>query len=396
MRAAADRLRSLHESLAPARRGLEVRDASTLALQVALAEIPSPTGAESRRAEAVTEAFRARGFSPAADSVGNITALLQGSVDAPPVVVCAHLDTVFAATVEHRVIHEGGRLTGPGIGDNARGLAAMLGIAEVMRQMAPPKRPVLFAATVGEEGEGDLRGARHLFATAATGAASAVVLDGAGDERVVTHALGTRRYRIRFQAEGGHSWAASDAPNPVHAAARLAAAVAVLPRPARPRSTLAVTRLHGGDAVNAIPGDAWLDIDARSSSERILDSWEVDLRRLARQSLETENALRGPHWQPMRLRFEVVSHRPAGVAAAESVVVTSALLATECIGRRAECAIASTDANIPLSLGIPAVTLGGGGRGGDTHTSHEWFENRAGALGLGRALTVIVATASAL
>ena len=391
----ADHIRSLHESLAPARRGFEARDASTLALQVGLAEIPSPTGAESRRAAAVMKAFRARGFSPRTDGVGNVTALLDGSADAPAVAVCAHLDTVFGATVEHRVISEGGRLTGPGIGDNARGLAAMLAIAEMMRQLDPPGRSVLFAATVGEEGEGDLRGARHLFATAAAGAGSAVVLDGAGDERVVTHALGTRRYRVRFAAEGGHSWAASDAPNPVHAASRLAAAVAALPRPARPRSTLAVTRLHGGDAVNAIASDAWLDLDARSSSERILDGWEGELRRLAHQSLETENALRGRQWQPMRMRFEVVSHRPAGVAAEDSVVVTSALVATECIGRRAECAIASTDANIPLSLGIPAVTLGGGGRGGDTHTPHEWFENRAGALGLARALTVIMAAAGA-
>ena len=393
MRSAADRIHRVHATLAPARRALEADDDRTIALQVALAEIPSPTGGEHQRGDAVAAAFRARGFSPVADDAGNVMALLGVATGAPPVVVCAHLDTVFADTVEHRVVSAGERLIGPGIGDNARGLAAMLGVAEVLRRVGPLASPVLFAATVGEEGEGDLRGARHLFATAAAGAAAAVVLDGAGDERVVTHALGTRRCRVRLAAEGGHSWAASDAPNPVHAAARLAAAVSSLPRPAVPRSTLAVTRMHGGSAVNAIAEDASIDIDARSSSLAVLDAWEAQIRRLARDAVDRENATCGRQWQAMRLRFEVVSDRPPGVAPVDSMVVQSALLATECIGRRAEGAIASTDANIPLSLGIPAVTLGGGGRGGDTHTPHEWFENRAGALGLARALTVIAATA---
>lgn len=395
MHAAADRIRTVHASLTPARRELDEGDEATIGLQVALAEIPSPTGGEGRRAEAVIAAFRARGFSPVVDEVGNVTALLEGATDAPPVVICAHLDTVFADSIAHHVVTDGARLIGPGIGDNARGLAAMLGVAGLLRQMGRLKAPVLFAATVGEEGEGDLRGARHLFATVGATAGAALVLDGAGDERVVTHALGTRRYRVSFEADGGHSWAASDAPNPVHAAARLAAAVAALPRPMTPRSTLAVTRLHGGNAVNAIPGHACIDVDARSSSMAVLDDWETRLQRLAQDALDAENAVRGRQWQAMRLRFEVSSNRPAGVAPIDSMVVRSAVVATECIGRRAECAIASTDANIPLSLGIPAVTLGGGGRGGDTHTPHEWFENHAGALGLARALTVIVATAGA-
>lgn len=395
MRAAVDRIRAVHASLAPARRALADGDEHTVGLQVALAEIPSPTGGERRRGDAVCAAFQQRGFAPSVDEVGNVTALLEGGADAPPVVVCAHLDTVFADSVTHRIVREGDRLVGPGIGDNARGLATMLSVAGVLRERGPLAAPILFAATVGEEGEGDLRGARHLFATAGASARSAVVLDGAGDERVVTHALGTRRYRVSFEADGGHSWAASDAPNPVHAAARLAAAVAALPRPATPRSTVAVTRLHGGSAVNAIPGHACIDVDTRSSSTQVLDDWESRLRQLAHEALEWENALRGRQWQPMRLRFEVSSDRPAGVAPADSLVVRAALVATECIGRRAECAIASTDANIPLSLGIPAVTIGGGGRGGDTHTPHEWFENREGALGLARALTVIAAAAGA-
>ena len=328
-----------------------------------------------------------------ADRAGNIMARLEGERPEAPVVVCAHLDTVFGSEVEHRVVTRGRRLIGPGIGDNARGLATMLRVAAAMRWLGRPRRPVLFAATVGEEGEGDLKGARHLFATAGAGASAAVVLDGAGDERVVTHALGSRRFRVCYQGEGGHSWAASDAPNALHAAAHLASAVAALPRPAHPRSTLAVTRLHGGNAVNAIPGQATVDIETRSSSSAVLDRWEGALRRIAREALDGENARRGRKWSPLQLRVDVVSDRPAAVAPEDSAVVQAALRATECIGRRPECAIASTDANVPLSLGVPAVALGCGGRGGDTHTPNEWFENRDGALGVGRALTVIAALA---
>lgn len=389
MRLSPDQLRSLHQRLEPLGREFSESDATTVALQVALAEIPSPTGGEHQRARAVVREFAARGVESKVDEVGNVIARVRGKTAAPPVAVCAHLDTVFPDSVEHRVLSRGGRLVGPGIGDNARGLAAAIQIAGALTRIGGFEHPVLFAATVGEEGEGDLRGARHLFATSAADASAAVILDGAGDERVVTHALGTRRFRITFASEGGHSWAASDAPNPVHAAARLAAAIADLPRPQTPRSTLAVTRIHGGSAVNAIAGDATLDVDTRSSSRRVLDEWERSIRRLATQVLQMENEKRGRRWRRMEVSIAVVSDRPAGSAPADSGLVEVALLATECIGRRPECAIASTDANIPLSLGIPAVSLGAGGIGGDTHTPFEWFENREGALGLSRALTVI-------
>jgi acetylornithine deacetylase/succinyl-diaminopimelate desuccinylase-like protein len=391
--AAGDRLRDTFERLAPWREWLLAHDAETVGLQVSLAEIPSPTGDEARRGSAVASAFAAAGYQPSVDGTGNVVAQLAGESAEAPVIVCAHLDTVFGPEVAHRVHTSGRQLVGPGIGDNARGLAAMLRVAAIMRSLGQPRHSVVFAATVGEEGEGDLRGARHLFATAGAGAAAAVVLDGAGDERVVTHALGTRRFRVQYEGEGGHSWAASDAPNPLHAAAHFASAVALFPRPTQPRSALAVTRVHGGDAVNAIPAHASVDIDARSSSTAILDQWEAALRRMVREAMEGENARRGPRWSPLRGRLQVVSDRPAGAVGEDSPVVRVALQATECIGRRPECAIASTDANVPLSMGIPAVALGGGGRGGDTHTLREWFENRDGALGVARALTVITALA---
>ncbi|MGQ0646062.1 MAG: M20/M25/M40 family metallo-hydrolase [Gemmatimonadaceae bacterium] len=371
-------------------------DERTLADQVALAEIPAPTSQEERRASWVAAAFARLGYHVERDNVGNVIACAFRSSrtsDEPPVVVCAHLDTVFSSSIEHRVEQRGNRYVGPGIGDNARGLAGMLAIARVLRHHTRTFRPVLFAATVGEEGEGDLRGVRHLFAGRAARAHAAFALDGAGDERIVTHALGTRRFRVSFRGTGGHSWAASDTPNPLHAAADLSTRLANLPMRATPRTTLAVTRIHGGDAVNAIPADAAVDVEVRSPDERILDAGEAELRMLIGVALEAENARRGAARAPLTTTIDCISDRPAGVASADSVPVRAAVAATEGIGRTPEFAIASTDANVPLSLGIPAVTIGAGGIGGDTHTTGEWFENRDATLGLLRALAAIVAAA---
>jgi acetylornithine deacetylase/succinyl-diaminopimelate desuccinylase-like protein len=372
-------------------------DARTLEDQVALAQIPSPTHREHARAAWVVAAFTAIGLHPRRDDVGNVVARVGDHAHAPPVVVCAHLDTVFPEVVAHRVSATGALLSGPGISDNARGLAGMLAIARALADRTIRTRhPILLAATVGEEGEGDLRGARHLFATEAAGAHAAFALDGAGDERIVTHALGTRRFRVTFRGPGGHSWAASDTPNPLHATAQLAVDLVRLPLRRTPRTTLAVTRIHGGDAVNAIPADATIDVEARSPLVRLLDEAEFDLHRLTDAALAAENTGRGDARQPLGVSIERISDRPAGVCPIDSDPVAAAVAATEAIGRRPEFAIASTDANVPLSLGIPAVSIGAGGRAGDTHTLGEWYENHDGALGLARALAAILATAGAV
>jgi acetylornithine deacetylase/succinyl-diaminopimelate desuccinylase-like protein len=382
--------------LARFRGAVHDEDARTLADQMALAEIPAPTAREERRASFMAAAFAAMGYEVERDRVGNVVAWAPESpadAGASPVVVCAHLDTVFGDGVSHRIARQGDRLVGPGIGDNARGLAGMLAIARVLRSRGRTRHPLLFAATVGEEGEGDLRGARHLFASRGAAAHAAFALDGAGDARIVTHALGTRRFRVAFRGAGGHSWAASDTPNPLHAAADLSSRLARLPLRATPRTTLAVTRIHGGDAVNAIPPDAHVDVEIRSPQDAVLDSGEGELRGLVTRALEDENARRGAARSPLTATIDLVSDRPAGVAPVDSVPVRAAVAATEGIGRIPEFAIASTDANVPLSLGIPAVTLGAGGVGGDTHTTSEWFENREGSLGLLRALAAILAAA---
>lgn len=376
------------------RAAVEHEDPRTMANQVQLAEIPAPTAAEQRRATWVAAALARLGYLTRRDDVGNVLASDPLATDAPPVVVCAHLDTVFSDDVHHRIETRNGRWIGPGIGDNARGLAAMLTIARVLRaHHVQTRHPILFAATVGEEGEGDLRGARHLFSHDAAHAHAAFAIDGAGDDRIVTHAIGTRRFRITISGPGGHSWAASQSPNPLHAAADITTCLSRLQLRNAARTTIAVTRLHGGEAVNAIPGSATLDVEMRAPQAAILDAAERELSRLISAALEREappaSALHGT----LSAVTAIISNRPTGAVAEDATPVRASVAATRAIDRFPEFAIASTDANIPLSLGIPAVALGAGGIGGDTHTTAEWFENRSGALGVTRALAAIVTTA---
>jgi acetylornithine deacetylase/succinyl-diaminopimelate desuccinylase-like protein len=382
---------SLVGTLAPV---LTAFDNETIATQRSLAEVPAPTGAETARGNVVAAALTAMGCSVSRDEAGNVMTELSGEASHGPVVVCAHLDTVFPTSVSHIIRSAEARLVGPGIGDNARGLAGMLAMIRLLTQQPIGTRhPLLFVATVGEEGCGNLAGARHLFSQRAAHACAAVALDGAGDERIVTHAVGVQRFRVTYRGPGGHSWASSDAPNPLTAAAQLTTSISRLPLPPGPRTTISVTTVHGGSAVNAIPGEAVLEVDARSLSAASLRALALDLNALAHRACDDENDRRGAQTAPLRVQVEVTSERPGGVVDRDSLLVRSAIDATKAIGRSTEFAMASTDANIPLSLGIPAITLGAGGAGGDTHTSHEWFENTNGPRGIARALATILLTA---
>lgn len=394
---ATTRVRALSDRLSSVRDRLEATQDSVLASQIAIAEIPSPTGAEGARAAWVARRLTQLGLGEVrVDEAGNVVALRPGAAAAAPVVVCAHLDTVFEERDAIRVRRHGARLWAPGIGDNARGLAAMLALAgEFAPGRLAPRRPILFAATTGEEGTGDLRGARHLFDTAARGAHAAIAIDGAGDERVVACALGCRRYRVEFTGAGGHSWAAYGTPNAVHAAARLAARLTALPLPDRPRTTLTVARIGGGTAVNAIPAHAWLELDIRSTAHEQLVRLDRLVRAAALDTGEDENAHRRSGTRPLGVSVIPLSERPAGEVPAGEPIVGLALEATRLVGRSPELAVASTDANVPIARGIPAIAIGGGGRGGDTHTPHEWFENHEGSRGVVRALLVLAALSDA-
>lgn len=394
---AATRLRALWDApaLAGARASLERNDDATIASQVEVSEIAAPTGEEGERAAWIESKLRALGLSDVrCDAAGNVLGTRAGTEPEAPVVICAHLDTVFPRTVPLRVQRDGKRLVGPGIGDNGRGLAAMLALAGAIDGTGLRTRaPVVFAATTGEEGAGDLCGAKELFANEMSHAAAAIALDGAGDERIVHRALGSRRFRIQFSGAGGHSWTAFGVPNAVHAASLTGALLARATLPQLPRTTLSVGRIGGGISVNSIPDEAWLEIDLRSTSEIALATFEEEIRAAATAALHEEN-LRGMRGAPpLTLAITVIGERPSGETDRSLPLVTAAIEATHLIGRDADLATASTDANVPISRGIPAIAIGAGGRGGEAHTMAEWFENSAGHLGVARALAVVVASA---
>ena len=381
--------------LAAVREALAAREEDVLREQVALSTISAPTGSETTRGAFVAARLRELGLADVhVDSVGNVLGVRAGMDDEASVVVCAHLDTVFPHGTDVSVKRRGARLDGPGIVDNARGLAGMLALAAAVDGSAlRTRRPILFVATVGEEGGGDLRGAKHLFANLARTPACCIALDGAGDDRIVHRALGARRFRITFRGAGGHSWAAYGVPNPVHAAGAAAARLAALPLPRHPRTTLSVCRIGGGISVNAIPEDGWLEVDLRSSSSEVLAGCVADLRAAVHRAARDENARRAPGTEPLTYEVAMIGDRPCGATDEHHPLVRAACAVTRAIGRTPELVAASTDANVPISLGIPSIAIGAGGRGGGVHTPAEWFDNTDGALGLARALAIVVGAA---
>src|SRR5436309_9927679 len=407
-----------HERIRAARHHIERTDEVTLARQAALSAIPAPTGAEGRRAAHLAELFREIGLSDVSiDHAGNVHGWLgkngrrEAGAVGGPVVLAAHLDTVFGAEVDVAVERRGQRLEGPGISDNARGLAALVAVAEAMvAARVPAARPILFAATVGEEGSGDLRGVKYLLnGKHSVGAQHAaplpnvaplhptpvafIALDGAGLDRVIHRALGSKRYQVTFRGPGGHSWAAFGVANPANAVGRAVALLADLPTQQAPRTTCAVVRLGGGTGLNSIPQEAWLDLDLRSEDPRALSQLDVTVRAALERAADAENRRRTAGSPPLRAEIRLLGDRPSGMTPRAHPLVQAAVAANRALGRDAELASASTDANVPIALGIPAIALGAGGKAGDAHLATEWYENVEGALGIIRALLVTTAMA---
>ncbi len=391
-----------HERIRAARRHVERADELTLARQAALSATPAPTGAEAARGARVAELFREIGLSHVGvDQAGNVRGWFGNGDGSAPVVLAAHLDTVFGPEVDVRVTRHGQRLEGPGISDNARGLAALVAVAEALvATHVATTRPILFAATVGEEGSGDLRGVKYLLnggmgdgGRGHPTPAAFIALDGAGLERVIHRALGSKRYHVTFRGPGGHSWAAFGVANPANAVGRAAALLADLPIATAPRTTCAVVGLGGGTGLNSIPQDAWLDLDLRSEDPRALEQLDVTVRAALERAADDENRSRTAGTPPLRVALQLVGDRPCGITPRAHPLVQAAIAANRALGRDAELASASTDANAPIALGIPAIALGAGGKAGDAHLTTEWYENVEGALGIVRALLVTAAMA---
>lgn len=379
-----------------ARRLLHERDEATLADQLELVQIPAPPLEEGARAARMAARFHEVGLAGVEiDEVGNVLAHLPGTAPGAPLLLAAHLDTVFPLGTDLRVRREGGRLYAPGIGDNARGLAALLAIARALVGAGVHvRRPVVFAATVGEEGVGDLKGVKHLFRHGSPWreAAAFLSLDGTGMRRVVHRAVGARRLRVSVRGPGGHSWADWGRANPIDA---LALGVTELLRRAPSRmgeSTLTVGRIGGGTSVNAIPAEAWLELDLRSEDGRALSELEARVRRVLESGVLEVNRRR-TSGAALDLEIEVIGDRPCGVVPPTAPLVAAACAATRFLGELPELAASSTDANVPIALGIPALTLGAGGASGGAHTTGEWYGNDEGALGVERALLVLLMVA---
>jgi tripeptide aminopeptidase len=358
--------------------------------QIRICQIAAPPFAEQRRAAYFQRRFSDLGLTDVhIDQEGNCLGLRQGRRQSPLLVISAHLDTVFREGTDVTVSRSGQKLLAPGISDDCCGLVALVAIGDALKAAdVQTQGSVLFVATVGEEGEGNLRGVRHLMTTSswANRIEAFISFDGAEIDRITNRALGSRRYRVAFRGEGGHSWGDFGIANPVHAAGRAITKLTSYPRPLEPRTTFNVGRVEGGSSVNSIPQDASMEVDLRSESAEELVKLDAFFRRAVREAAEDENFARRAGERPLELTVQLIGERPSGQTSPDSKLVQLALEATEAVGFQARLNQASTDSNLPISLGIPAITIGAGGTSGNSHTLDEWYDPRGSELGLKRGL----------
>jgi tripeptide aminopeptidase len=392
---AADALTALTETREVAAALDAVRaDAGIVEDQIRFCEIPAPPFKEERRAAALKLAFEHLGLADVRiDKAGNVVASRPGVAPRPHVVVAAHLDTVFPEGTNVHVKRDGSVLTGPGIGDNCRGLATLVAIGRVLNR-AGIKTPgsVTFVANVGEEGLGNLRGVRELLDnTIKTPIDRFVTIDGAG-LFVANTEVGSRRYRVTFSGPGGHSYAGFGTPNPIQAMGRAIARISQLRVPDRPRTTFSVGRVGGGTAVNAIPTDCWMEVDLRSSSGSALATLDAEFRKAVDDAVKEENA-RWDRARTISTKVELVGDRLPGRTPESAPIVRTALAAAGALGLTMPLAESSTDASVPAARGIPAIAIGAGGRGTGQHSASEMFDSTDAWRGTQYAVLLVVALA---
>jgi acetylornithine deacetylase/succinyl-diaminopimelate desuccinylase-like protein len=363
--------------------------------QVRITEIPAPPFHESIRAAYMKKLFAATGLRVEMDDTGNVIGEWAGST--PDIIMLtAHMDTVFPANTDVRVKREGGRLLAPGISDNGTGLAALIALSKAFHEAKiKTNKTILFVADVGEEGEGNLRGMRALAETYKKRLRYVLALDGSAVEYVTTAALASRRVEITITGPGGHSWSDFGAPNPIHAMGRGIGRFVTARVPESPRTSFNVGEISGGTSVNSIPSSAQMKVDLRSESEIELAGVETQLRDAVKAGIDEEMSAareRGMAGSAnlLSLKINVLGVRPAGELAENSPLLAALLAADNQLGNRSRRERSSTDANIPLSMGIPAISIGAGGRSGGAHTLEEWYDPAGREFGLQRvALTVL-------
>jgi tripeptide aminopeptidase len=365
--------------------------------QMEATRLAAPPFGEAPRAAWLADRFRELGLTDVhVDEVGNVFGIRPG-YGSRYVALSAHIDTVFPAATPLNIRQQGSRLYGPGVSDNGAGIAAMLALARVLASARIVHAlPYLFIGNVGEEGEGDLRGMRHVFATPRwrDAIAYSVIVDGAGADTIVAEALGSRRFEVIVRGPGGHSWSDFGAPSPIIALARTIEAFSQTPVPATPKTTYNVGVIRGGTSVNSIPESASMRVDLRSTSMAEIDRLERALRVALEQAVAAENRAAAQHGtrKPQLVQSEVVEigNRPAGELARDARLLKVIRAVDVQLGNAAQVQRASTDANIPLSLGREAIAIGGGGSGGGAHTLQEWFDCNGRDLGLRRILLTML------
>ncbi|MBC7791364.1 MAG: M20/M25/M40 family metallo-hydrolase [Anaerolineae bacterium] len=357
---------------------IRAHNAWTLAQQISICQIPAPPFKEAQRAQELRRRFVAFGLAKVRiDSEGNVIGERTGTGKGPTVVISGHLDTVFPEGTKVTVKRTGTRLAGPGIGDDCRGLAVLLAVARAFNEVKL-REPgtIYFVGTVGEEGAGNLRGVRHLFSKEMKDRIDYFIsVDGIG-LGITSRAVGSHRYRVSYQGPGGHSYGSFGMPNPIHALGRAIAAISELRVPANPKTTFSVGIVSGGTSVNSISSDATMEVDLRSESAEALETLDAQFQQAVQSALASERA----RWPESKVRLTVkldtMGIRPAGGQADSARIVRVAQDAQRALGitvGRTEAS--STDANIPIGIGIPAITIDGGGTGGGAHSLTEWYDD---------------------
>ncbi len=361
-------------------------------LQARLTGIPAPPFQEAARAAAVKPLLAEAGLSVEIDKAGNVIGELQGANEKEIIIVAAHLDTVFPAGTDVKVHRDGTRMSAPGISDNGAGLAALLALARAVHSAhLKPQCTILFVADVGEEGEGNLRGMRALVEAYRSKLKAVVVLDGSGTDHVTTKALASRRLEALITGPGGHSWSDFGMPNPINAVVRGSVRFINTKVPATPRTTFNIGEIEGGTSVNSVPHEARLKVDIRSESEDELARLEAALRECMAAGVRDEmESARDRSKGKLEWKVELLGSRPGGELKPDSPLLAVLRAADDFVGNQSRVERSSTDANIPLSLGVDAIAIGAGGNGGGAHSLQEWYDSAGRELGLKRALLTVL------
>lgn len=367
---------------------------------VSLTEIASPPFKEDKRAVAYLAMFRAAGLTNVErDAEGNVLGLRKGTGGGPLIAISAHLDTVFPEGTDVRVKRQGTRLAAPGIGDDTRSLAVLLAMIRAMNAAGiQTASDILFVGDVGEEGPGDLRGMKQLFTKGAykDRIKTFIAMDGTGSGAEVTNGgIGVKRYRVTFRGPGGHSYNAFGLVNPAFAMGNAAAKFSKIVVPASPKTTLNIGVVGGGTSINSIPNETWMDVDMRSESPAELARLEKTFLGLMQQAADEENAARSTEKGKITVETKLTGNRPPGQTPRSSLLVQTAAAAIRAMGMTPEFHFGSTDSNIPISLGIPAMTIDSGGTGGDAHALTEWIdvEKAPSVKGIETALVILLSLA---